>query len=96
MTEKFHPTADHFKACGFLLSLPTVYRFPVTFVRLITPRSMGTSSGIEQGQRKLLFDSLLSPISYILGTKMRFFLIFLQNYLHISIKSSTFALEMKS
>ena len=27
MTEKFHPTADHFKACGFLLSLPTVYLF---------------------------------------------------------------------
>lgn len=35
--------------------------FSITFVRpdrdvAITPRSMGTSSGIEQGQRKLLLD----------------------------------------
>ena len=39
----------------------------------ITPRSMGTSSGIEQGQRKLLFDSLFVTILFKMCDKIRIF-----------------------
>ena len=38
MTEKFHPTADHFKACGFLLFLPTVYLFLSRLFALLRKR----------------------------------------------------------
>jgi hypothetical protein len=67
---------------------------------------MGTSSRIEQGQRKLLFSrpdfqnirifAKIPDIFPKICDKNGKFLIFLQNYLHILIKSSTFALEMKS
>jgi hypothetical protein len=54
-----------------------------TLIRVaITPRSMGISSGIEQGQRKLLFDSFL----VIICTNV-------QNYLYMLKIFSTFAAD---
>ena len=43
----------------------------------ITPRSMGTSSGIEQGQRKLLYDSLFVTILFKMCDKIWIFFNFL-------------------
>ena len=64
-----------------------------TLIRVaIIPRSMGTSSGIEQGQRKLLFDPLFATILFKMYDKNRKNCIFLQNNLCNSKISSTFAL----